>query len=297
MAWYFNCEYFLQQTLEACKIWYQIYPIIRIYIWCILCKKLTCWNRKIEWEWEMIHFVQKYCFDVTIFMKRKKNRRTKIACLNVFLLIWSIWVLKSTTKWWGRHLFVLHLQTARTVFSLSENLHLVMCSTFLPYFSTSSSSSPTFSDAGSELHLLLLLLLLLLLPSPSLLDPAFSRSHSQPGVSLNFELEPSASSIVSSRWNLVTGSKPFDAFDWFIATPAKFPSQVKLRGLPSVFAFLKDNPQVDLSVPPQVQRRTPTQVNHSAPTGEKWSVDTKIPWNNSSGTSQLPPSLFCLLVT
>ena len=32
----------------------------------------------------MIHFVQKYCFDDTFFMKRKKNKRTKIACLNVF---------------------------------------------------------------------------------------------------------------------------------------------------------------------------------------------------------------------
>ena len=195
--------------------------------------------------------------------------------------MWSIGVLKSRTKRERRHLFVLHLQTAMTVFSLSESLHLIvtkvvlcqmarpliMCSTFLPYISTLSSSISTFSNAGSEPHHLLLLLLLL--PSPSLLDPAFSRSHSQPGVSLNFELEPSASSIVSSRWNLVTGSKPYDAFDWLITPPAKFPSRFKLGGPPSVFAFLKEKPQVDLSVPPQVQRRTPTQTNHSVPTGEK----------------------------
>ena len=75
MAWYFNCEYFLQQTLKACKRWYQIYPITRIYIWCILCKKLTCWNRK--GEWEMFHFVGKNCFDDTFSMKRKKEEEQR----------------------------------------------------------------------------------------------------------------------------------------------------------------------------------------------------------------------------
>ena len=40
--------------------------------------------------------------------------------------MWSIGILKSTTKRERRHLFVLHLQTAMTVFSLSENLHLIV---------------------------------------------------------------------------------------------------------------------------------------------------------------------------
>ena len=82
MAWYFNCEYFLQQTLKACKRWYQIYPITRIYIWCILCKKLTCWNRK--GEWEMFHFVGKKLLWWHYLYKKKERRRTKIACLKVF---------------------------------------------------------------------------------------------------------------------------------------------------------------------------------------------------------------------
>ena len=82
MAWYFNCEYFLQQTLKACKRWYQIYPITRIYIWCILCKKLTCWNRK--GEWEMFHFVGKNLLWWHYHYKKKERRRTKIACLKVF---------------------------------------------------------------------------------------------------------------------------------------------------------------------------------------------------------------------